>query len=131
MKQSTTEWLKTAKEDIIVMESILKNEMTTCAASFHAQQSVEKSLKAIFEEYDTKILRTHNLDKLFSKIRPYLNIDFNESTVDKLNSLYIDSRYPGAFGFLPNGKPTLEDVDEFYVFAKFIFYVVKKFLEAH
>lgn len=105
--------------------------MTTCATSFHAQQSVEKCLKAILEEYDTKVLRTHNLDKLFSKISPYLKIDFNESTVDKLNSLYIDSRYPGAFGFLPNGKPTLEDIDEFYIFAKFIFDVVKKFLESH
>ena len=35
-----------------------------------------------------------------------------------LNKLYIDSRYPGAFGLLPTGAPTLEEAREFADFAK-------------
>ena len=47
----------------------------------------------------------------------------------KINDLYIDSRYPGDLGLLPYGKPTLEDVKEFYDFAKEIFYKVCKVLD--
>ncbi len=30
----------------------------------------------------------------------------------------IDSRYPGEFELLPDGKPTIEDAGEFYQFAQ-------------
>jgi len=38
-----------------------------------------------------------------------------------LDDLYIESRYPGYLGLLPNGKPSLEDAKEFYDFALMIF----------
>ena len=38
-----------------------------------------------------------------------------------LDSLYIDARYPGDFGLLPDGKPTLDDAQAFYNFAEKIF----------
>lgn len=38
----------------------------------------------------------------------------------KLDELYIDARYPGDLGLLPNGKPSLEDASEFYEFAKMV-----------
>lgn len=129
MKQSTEEWLRSAKEDLIVIKSVIKNELTTSAASFHAQQCVEKSLKAILEENGAKIPKIHDLEKLFSMIKSYVAISFNEKTVDKLNTLYIESRYPGAFGLLPYGRPALEDVKEFYSFAKNILESVKAHLE--
>ena len=31
---------------------------------------------------------------------------------------YIDSRYPGELGLLPDGKPSLEEAKGFYEFAK-------------
>lgn len=49
--------------------------------------------------------------------------------LDKLNKLYIDSRYPSDLGLLPYGKPTLADAKMFYQFAKEIFDKVKAFLE--
>ena len=42
-----------------------------------------------------------------------------------LDDLYIDSRYPGDLGLLPNGKPTLTDAEEFYEFAKDVYNKVK------
>ena len=42
-----THWLKAAYDDIIVMNSIVTNDLVTHMTAFHAQQSVEKSLKAI------------------------------------------------------------------------------------
>ncbi len=38
-----------------------------------------------------------------------------------LDDLYIDARYPGDFGLLPNGQPTLENAKEFYEFAEKVF----------
>jgi len=46
-----------------------------------------------------------------------------------LGDLYIDSRYPGDLGLLPNGKPTLADVKEYYEFAKDICDKVKRIIE--
>jgi HEPN domain-containing protein len=111
-----------------VVESLLQSKLATGAASFHAQQCVEKSLKAVLKEYRKTVPKIHDLDKLFSEIKSYIDIDFDEIIVNKLNTLYIESRYPGAFGFLPNGKPALHDVDQFYVFAKGIYEKVKAHL---
>ena len=58
--------------------------------------------------------------KLYTSIKKYLEID-DESILEDLNELYIDSRYHGDMGLLPYGKPTLEDAKEFYDFAKDIF----------
>jgi len=47
----------------------------------------------------------------------YIEITVDIDLVMKMDSLYIDSRYPGEMGLLPNGTPTLEDAKEFYEFA--------------
>ena len=38
MKRSTLEWLKSAQEDLIVIECVMDNRLATGAASFHVQQ---------------------------------------------------------------------------------------------
>jgi HEPN domain-containing protein len=40
---------------------------------------------------------------------------------DLLDKLYIDTRYPGDFGLLPDGKPTSEKARVLYRFAKNIY----------
>ncbi len=126
MKRSTKEWLKSAQEDLLVMECIMNNRLATGAASFHAQQCVEKSLKAILEENGEKITKIHDLEKLFSMTNVYIQIELDEKLVTTLNTLYIESRYPGALGLLPHGKPSIKDVRRFYAFAKNIFGIVEK-----
>jgi HEPN domain-containing protein len=34
------------------------------------------------------------------------------------DDLYIEARYPGDLGLLPDGKPDRKDAKEFYEFAK-------------
>jgi hypothetical protein len=38
--------------------------------------------------------------------------------VKMLDSLYIEARYPGDMGLLPDGKPSLDDIMKFYNFAQ-------------
>jgi HEPN domain-containing protein len=128
MKRSVSAWLLAAEEDLSVIGALLHSNLATGAASFHAQQCVEKSLKAVLEEYSKRVPKIHDLDKLFSEVKNYIDIESDRLIIDKLNMLYIESRYPGAFGFLPNGKPTSENVEEFYTFAKSIYDAVRNHL---
>jgi len=120
MKKFTKEWLKAALDDLITIEEIVKNSFLSNIVAFHAQQCVEKSMKAIIEEEQIDIPKIHKLLKLYKKVSFKLdNID--ENILITLDGLYIESRYPSAFGLLPHGKPTLEDAKMFYEFANDIF----------
>jgi len=85
--------------------------------AFHAQQCVEKCLKALVEEYGIETPKTHNLLTLKACLERKHPIDLDEDTLSLLNKLYIDSRYPGDYGLLPAGEPTLKEAQEFAQFA--------------
>ena len=97
--------------------------------AFHSQQCIEKSLKAVIEEYEIGSVRIHNLERLFEIIRSHVNIDAEPDVVEMLDKLYIDARYPGDLGLLPNGKPTLEYAGRFHAFARSVHDTIKKELE--
>jgi HEPN domain-containing protein len=58
-----------------------------------------------------------------------IGIQFEEDIIIALDSLYIESRYPGEFGLLPEGKPNQKQAKAFYDFAQNIFEAVKLHLE--
>lgn len=114
MKQSTREWLNAAGDDLITIENLLDNPILTNVIAFHAQQAIEKSLKAIIEENGLVFIKTHNLQSLFLKIEEIIPFDVNERIIAELDRLYLDSRYPGDFGLMPYGKPTLEEAEIYF-----------------
>ena len=125
MKKISEEWLKAARDDLYVVEKIISDEGLTHMVAFHSQQCVEKSLKAVIEEYDLGMARIHNLERLFEIVRRHVEIDVDIVLIEKLDKLYIDSRYPADFGLLPDGKPDREDAEEFYNVAKSVYEIVK------
>ena len=38
-------------------------------------------------------------------------------SLEQINEIYTDTRYPSDVGLVPTGKPSLELAKEFYVFA--------------
>lgn len=50
MRPATMEWLKAGELDLRTTEKLLGDDHLTCIVAFHAQQLVEKSFKALFEE---------------------------------------------------------------------------------
>ncbi len=115
------EWIKASLIDLKVIQEIINNEILTSMTAFHSQQSIEKSLKAVLEYYNEDIPKIHHIKKLFKLVEKHLTIFIDMDLVMKIDSLYIDSRYPGDMGLLPYGKPTLEDAKEFYQFALYVF----------
>lgn len=123
MKEITKDWLGSAQTDLETIKEIVHLERLTPVACFHSQQTIEKSLKAIIEEFDLGFVKSHDLLLLYEKVKNIIMIE-NEELLEKVNILYIDTRYPGEFGLLPEGKPTLQDAREFYEFAREIYETV-------
>ena len=114
------EWLKAAELDLESIKYLIVSEYLTPVVAFHAQQTIEKSLKALLEFKHIRIPKIHKLQTLVDLAQ----MPFDETEEDlfiMLDSLYIDARYPGDFGLLPDGKPTLDDAQAFYNFAEKIF----------
>jgi HEPN domain-containing protein len=128
VKEISNEWLKSAKSDLDTIEAILDNQSLTQIVAFHAQQCIEKCLKAIIEEHELPAGKIHNLITLKSIVSKVINFDFDEDLLGLLNTLYVDSRYPGDLGLMPNGKPTLKDAKEFDALAIKVYKEVRAFL---
>ncbi len=126
-KTMAIEWLKSASDDLKLIEEIIHNDYFTHMVAFHAQQAVEKSLKAMLEYNNRKIPKKHDLILLKSQVLDLLEI-IEDDILDSLNRLYIESRYPGDLGLMPNGKPDIEDAKIFYEFAKSIYKKVESVL---
>lgn len=82
-------WLEQAKHDLKIAEYNFKGNFLD-AGVFYCQQSVEKSLKAVYIKKFKELLKIHDLIILGRKIN--LPERFLEK-VSELNSAYIESRY--------------------------------------
>jgi HEPN domain-containing protein len=129
MKQATEQWLRAAEDDLRVVARIAPDEYLTHMVAFHSQQCIEKSLKAIIEEYEVGHVRIHNLGRLFEIVRPKVTLEAEVVLIEKLDKLYIDARYPGELGLLPDGKPTRVDAQQFYNLAKSVYEQVKRIVD--
>lgn len=114
------EWLNAAHDDLLLLDRILDDEKLTHLSAFHSQQAIEKSLKALLEYRNRNILKIHSLNRLFKLCENDILI-VDSDVINTLDSLYVESRYPGEFGYLPYGKPSLEAGKIFYDFAKVIY----------
>ena len=128
MKELTVEWLKSAQDDLLLIESIEDKERLTHMIAFYSQQSIEKALKAILFEFENQTPKIHSIASLFDRVSKYIKLDIEDSLNNELDKLYIDSRYPGDIGLLPNGKPSIKDADNFYQYAKTISSQITVFL---
>ena len=130
--EQAKEWLHFAKIDLVSTEKLLDDEFLTRSVAFHAHQCIEKSFKAILEAKGLDVPRTHDLERLYGLIEEIAGMDLkvDEDLLDQLNDVYVDSRYPGALGLLPQGDPSIEKAREFYGFAEGLFHKIARLLEA-
>lgn len=87
-------------------------------ACFHAQQCVEKCLKAFLEHKLSGVPKSHDVLNLYDRVSQYVELQLDLTLLQKLNDLYIESRYPGDLGLLPDGKPSVVMSKEFYGLAQ-------------
>lgn len=117
MKQITREWINSSKSDLELVKKVIADENLTHLAAFHCQQALEKGLKAILEEFSNEVPKIHNIATLLSRVTLYIKLDYDYTLVKTLDQLYIEARYPGGLGLLPDGKPSLKELQELYEFT--------------
>ncbi|OHB46421.1 MAG: hypothetical protein A2099_06485 [Planctomycetes bacterium GWF2_39_10] len=117
MKRVSKEWIKIAMEDLRSAECLFTFSLYRMVC-YHAQQAVEKILKATLTEHEAEFSRTHNILDLCNAVEkaghkaPLIAED-----AIFLNSIYR-ARYPSDLGLLPSGEPTKEDADKALAIAK-------------
>jgi HEPN domain-containing protein len=121
MKDATQQWLNFAEIDLRTCEKLLGDDLLTSVVAFHSQQVVEKCFKAIIEEQGLQLARIHTLARLFGLIQNSIPFTVDTILLQKMDTVYTTSRYPGDFGLLPEGKPTKELAFQLYEFAKYIY----------
>lgn len=130
MKQITLEWLNSAKDDLLIITKIIDDISLTHQVAFHAQQAIEKSIKSVIDEFEIELIRTHSLETLSRRIQGIFHIPAGIEIIKKLDQLYIDARYPGDLGLLPDGKPTMNDALAFHQAAEDTYNSILSFLKS-
>lgn len=97
MKKAANEWLKFARFDLLTIESIAKSIFVSQSITFHAQQAVEKSIKAYLVANNKRFPKTHDIGKLLDIIRE-VDVDLSKKLrhLEILTEYAISFRYPEA-----------------------------------
>ena len=106
MRRISRDWLLSPEMDLRSIERMLDEEFLAPVACFHAQQCVEKSLKAILEEKGVRPPKTHDVLRLYGLVSETVGLELDLGTLQVLNDLYVDAGYPGELGLLPDGRPS-------------------------
>jgi HEPN domain-containing protein/predicted nucleotidyltransferase len=120
MKDAVLEWLKQAGEELNMAEYLLTGGYHK-GACYHAQQCLEKTIKAKLLTKGWELEKTHNIERLIAisedyKIKPGLS----EEEVIFMDTIYR-GRYPAESGMLPLGEPAQEDAKKAVTIARRIF----------
>lgn len=97
MKKITGEWIKKAEEDYLVATRELNAEpCVTYPVCFHAQQCIEKYMKAILQENEIEFDKIHDLDVLLQQCLDFIpELENYRDELVKLSTYAVDIRYPG------------------------------------
>jgi len=110
MKNAESEWMKDARNELEAARYLC----TGCfwkQVCFHAQQAMEKHIKARLLGKGWELEKVHSLARLQALATDHgISIDVPEPDVLFMDSIYR-GRYPGEAGLLPLGEPTREDAE--------------------
>ncbi len=94
MHEVPCEWLRKARNDQRASE-ILLGEGLPEEAAFHAQQAVEKALKALITALGGRPPRTHSIERLLSILEEELDVAWAyQEDLPALTYYAVEARYP-------------------------------------
>lgn len=98
MNDLTAEWIEKAEGDYrtALRELLVRKHPTYDAVCFHAQQSVEKYLKAFLHEKSSDTPKTHHLIELLELCLPFdTSFELQRDLLIRLDRYSVRYRYPG------------------------------------
>lgn len=97
-----SEWVTKAENDLTTAQHCLKlgAECPTDTVCFHAQQVVEKYLKALLTFRENPFPKTHNIRELMEMFPARIQVGLSQDEQDVLTDYATGARYPG-WGDIP------------------------------
>jgi len=97
------EWVQKAENDLTNAAHVLKlgKRCPTDTVCFHAQQCVEKYLKALLVNYGRDAPRTHNISALLLRLPASARSDLTPDEQQRLTRYATVNRYPGDYDAIP------------------------------
>lgn len=110
MNPLTLEWIQKAEGDYTIMhQNYHSSNPIYDAICFHAQQCIEKYLKAWLQETNIPFARTHDLERLLNLILPTLpDWEVWQSDFSTISEHAVDFRYPGKEAVATDAQHAVE-----------------------
>jgi len=129
-KEKTKKWIRKAEEDL----KVAKDEINTFAPAtdmvcYHAQQTIEKVLKAFLIFHNKRFRKTHDISELIelcSEIDKEFENLIEEKEILRLNFYATEVRYPEALEYGPDIEEAKEAIE---IAEKVKEFVLKKLKE--
>jgi HEPN domain-containing protein len=121
MKKEIKEWIDIADKDVQMAKVLLQEGDLTSGVSFHCQQAIEKYFKAYPIDNNWELQKTHNLIKLYAKVKELKDMGLDEKLISDINIIYMETRYPN-----PYSVPTQAQAKTFLEFTKQVQKTIKQ-----
>jgi len=96
VREIVAEWMRHAWSDMTIARMVENDEIAPEIIAFHAQQAVEKALKALLVQRQVEFTRTHIIGVLIVLCKESgYKIEENLQEAVTLSRFAIASRYPG------------------------------------
>ncbi len=115
MKLATREWIEKAEGDYhtALRERRVRRHPNPDAVCFHAQQCIEKYLKALLTEHETPFPKIHDLVKLGEMSVPLASeLKAVEADLDLLSRYAVAFRYPGEEANREEAKAAIKALEK-------------------
>ncbi len=126
-EQVLKKWIEKAEDDLLMIENELefvpRERWATSSICFHAQQMVEKYLKAFLTLKNIRVSKTHDIGFLIEQCKK-VDKEFENLgslAVEKLTLYAVEIRYPDDFY-----TPTSKEAEEAYKIAVSVREFVRK-----
>ncbi len=107
LKEEVNRWILKAENDLKNIElQINTKTIIPDTACFHAQQAVEKFLKAFIVYNSTEPERTHKIEKLLEKCAKIDSSFMEYSFAVRLTEYAVEARYPDDYYEITTGEVT-------------------------
>jgi HEPN domain-containing protein len=109
------QWIEKAEEDLLVAEHTLTlgQRCPFATVCFHAQQCIEKYIKALLVSLTIDFPKIHDIGELIGLLPQGYGVPLEESQQEQLTEYAVVSRYPG------NWEPIMQvDAEEAVALAR-------------
>ncbi|MEI7989561.1 MAG: HEPN domain-containing protein [Chloroflexota bacterium] len=126
IQNNVSAWIERAEEDYTLARTSLQRKKPLLnGAVFHAQQCVEKYLKALLVFHQLPFPKTHDLAALGDLcLQIGVIVPINEDSLQRLSAYAVEARYPGE-------QPSMEDAKDAIETVKSVRGFVRKYLRQH